>query len=102
VASAEPRQFGSENAVSRVTIKARIDSWVQIQDREGEKLLTRVLRAGDSYRVPDRPGLLMETGNAGGLEITVDGSVIPDIGPKGAVRREVALEAESLKAGGSR
>lgn len=102
VASAEPRQYGSENAVSRVTIKARIDSWVQIRDQEGDKLLTRVLRAGDSYRVPDRPGLLMETGNAGGLEITVDGSVIPDIGPKGAVRREIALEAESLKAGGAR
>ena len=102
LASAEPRQFGSENAVSRVTIKALIDSWVQIRDQEGNKLLTRVLRAGDSYRVPDRPGLLMETGNAGGLEITVDGNVIPDLGPKGAVRREIALEAESLKAGGSR
>ena len=102
VASAEPRQYGSEDADSRVVIKARIDSWVQIRDQDGEKLLTRVLREGDSFRVPDRPGLLMETGNAGGLEITVDGAVIPDIGPKGAVRRDVALDAESLKAGTSR
>ena len=65
-------------------------------------LLTRVLRAGDSYRVPDRPGLLMETGNAGGLEITVDSETIPDLGPKGAVRRGIALDADSLKSGGSR
>ena len=83
-------------------IKARIDSWVQIRDPDGEKLLTRVLRAGDSFRVPDKPGLLMETGNAGGLEISVDGTVIPDIGPKGAVRRDVALDAAILKSGTSR
>ena len=83
-------------------IKARIDSWVQIRDQDGEKLLTRVLRAGDSYRVPNRPGLLMGTGNAGGLEITVDSAVIPDLGPKGAVRRDIALDADSLKAGASR
>ena len=102
VASAEPRQFGGDNAGSRIMIKARIDSWVQIRDQDGEKLLTRVLRAGDSYRVPNRPGLLMETGNAGGLEITVDSAVIPDLGPKGAVRRDIALDADSLKAGASR
>lgn len=102
LASAEPRQFGSDNAGSRIVITARIDSWVQIRDQDGEKLLTRVLRAGDSYRVPDRPGLLMETGNAGGLEITVDSETIPDLGPKGAVRRGIALDADSLKSGGSR
>ena len=102
VASAEPRQYGSDNTDSRVMIKARIDSWVEIRDSDGEKLLTRVLRAGDSFRVPDKLVLLMETGNAGGLEITVDGEVIPDIGPKGAVRREVALDAESLKSRSSR
>jgi cytoskeleton protein RodZ len=40
----------------------------------------------------------MLTGNAGGLEISVDGSVIPDLGPEGSVRRNVAMDAESLKA----
>ena len=98
LASATPRQYGSENTESRVVITARIDSWVEVRDPAGDKLLTRVLRAGDSYRVPDRTGLVMETGNAGGLEIAVDGEVIPDIGPRGAVRRGVALDAESLKA----
>ncbi|NKB56085.1 MAG: DUF4115 domain-containing protein [Alphaproteobacteria bacterium] len=102
VASAEPRQFGSENPEARVMIKARVDSWVEIRDPDGSLLLTRVLRAGDSYRVPDRPGLLMLTGNAGGLEIQVDGEAIPDLGPKGAVRRGVTLDADSLKAGAGR
>lgn len=98
VASVEPRQYGSENANVRVVIKARVESWVEISDPDGGKLLTRVLRAGDSYRVPNQPGLLMLTGNAGGLEILVDGFAIPDLGPKGAVRRNVVMEAEALKA----
>ena len=98
VASAEPRQFGSDNANGRVVVKARVDSWVEIRGPDGTLLLTRVLRAGDSYRVPDQSGLLMLTGNAGGLEISVDGSVIPDLGPEGSVRRNVAMDAESLKA----
>jgi cytoskeleton protein RodZ len=39
------------------------------------------------------------TGNAGALEITVDGQVVPAIGPLGAVKRNVALDTERLKAG---
>ena len=44
----------------------------------------------------------METGNAGGLEITVDSKTIPDIGPKGAVRRGIILDADSLRTDGPR
>jgi cytoskeleton protein RodZ len=57
-----------------------------------------VLKAGESYRVPDRPGVLMRTGNAGGLEITVDGKPAPPIGPTGAIRN-VLLEPQVLMSG---
>jgi cytoskeleton protein RodZ len=49
--------------------------------------------------VPDRPGLSMRTGNAGGLEITVDGAPAPSIGRIGMVRRNVALDAHALRTG---
>ena len=65
-----------------------------------ELLLTRVLHPGDSYRVPNRPDLVMFTGNAGGLEIRVDDALAPAIGPVGAVRRNIALDPDSLMAGG--
>jgi cytoskeleton protein RodZ len=41
----------------------------------------------------------MRTGNAGGLEITVDGNPAPSIGRAGAVRRNVALDPQALMAG---
>jgi hypothetical protein len=40
----------------------------------------------------------MRTGNAGGLEITVDGNPAPPIGRMGAIRN-VALEPQALIAG---
>jgi len=82
-----------------VVIRATADSWIQIRDARQSVLLTRVLKAGESCRAPARPGLSMRTGNAGGLEITVDGVPAPPIGRRGMVRRNVALDAHALLAG---
>jgi len=59
----------------------------------------RIFRAGDSFKVPDEDGLTLMTGNAGGIEIAVGGTVVPAIGPFGAVRRDVALDPGRLRAG---
>ncbi len=94
-----PRVYGEANDGSRITIRAIVDSWVEVRDGEGEVLLTRVLREGDQYHVPDISGLALVTGNAGGLELEVDGEKVPKIGPLGAVRRNVRLEPQALKNG---
>ena len=92
----EPRVYGIENLASRITLFALQDSWVQVESLDKELLITRILYAGDSYRVPDRPGLTLITGNAGGLKIIVDDKVAPPLGPLGAVRRGILLEAKGL------
>jgi len=61
-------------------------------------VFSRVLKAGETYRVP-RAGLLLRTGNAGALAVTVDGKPAPAIGGVGAMRRNVALDPEALLAG---
>lgn len=95
-----PKVYGMENGESRIVIHAAADSWVEVRDsRTDELLLTRVLFKGDSYRVPDRAGLTLLTGNAGGLRIAVDGQDAPTLGPLGAVRRNVVLEPGPLKSG---
>ena len=86
-------------AGSRITIRAVGDSWVQVRDRNANVLLTRVLYEGDVYRVPDQPGLTLMTGNAGALEIRVDGQVVPALGASGSVRRDVPLDPDRLKTG---
>ena len=95
----QPTVYGEENADARIVLKASQDAWVQVRDREGNLLLTRVLRVGDSYKVPNQADLTLLTGNAGGLEISIDGSALPALGPVGAVRRNIPLDPEALRSG---
>lgn len=85
-------------AVGGIVLRARSETWLQIRDtQEKSVLLSRILNAGEEFRVPDRPGLVMTTGNAGGLEVTVNGEALPPLGREGAVRRNIALEAGPLR-----
>lgn len=94
-----PRVYGEGTPGSRVTLQARGDSWVQVRAADDTLLMTRLLRMGDSYRVPNQPGLKLMTGDAGALEVLVDGQPVPPLGAAGAVKRNVSLDAERLKAG---
>jgi cytoskeletal protein RodZ len=85
-------------ADSRVVLRANEMSWVELRDGAGKRLISRLLEAGETYNVPARPGIMMVTGNAGGVDILVDGKAILPIGPTGAVRRDILLEAEALLA----
>ena len=85
---------------SRITITARNTSWIQLRDiRTNRMILSKVLKKDQSYQIPDRPGLSLMTGNAGALEITVDGEIVPEVGKLGEVRRKILMEVESLKSG---
>lgn len=86
--------------LSRITVRAKSTSWIQIRDEAQDQLLfTRLLRAGDEYQMPNRNGLSLMTGNAGALEVLVDGEVVPSIGEEGEVRRSVAMDPDRLKSG---
>jgi len=94
-----PRVFGRANVDARIRLRASQEAWVQITGTDNELVLTRILRPGDVYLVPNKPGLTLMTGNAGGIEITVDGKSVGPLGPVGAVRRDVALDPDKLLAG---
>ena len=94
----KPRVYGVTNGPVRIVIKASADSWVQVRDVDQTVISMRVLKQGETYRVPDRPGLMLRTGNAGGLEITVDGRPVAPVGPAGKTRN-VALDPQRLVAG---
>ncbi|MBI3452578.1 MAG: helix-turn-helix domain-containing protein, partial [Rhodospirillales bacterium] len=94
-----PKVYGEAGGDVRIVIKATGDSWVQIRDREGNVVFVRILRTGDVYHVPNRPGLRLYTGSAGALDIRVDGKPTPSIGRSGIVRRDVFLDPAKLLAG---
>jgi len=81
-----------------IVLKMVQNSWVEIRDQNNRKLISRVLDAGDQYFVPDRLGLSISIGNAGGVEILVDGVALEDLGKEGQVLRRIPLNAATLKA----
>lgn len=92
--------IGQEHSDSRVQLKAvNDDCWVQVRELDGQLLLSRLLRRGDSYMVPNRPGLTLMVGNAGALEVTVDGKKAAPLGNSGQVRRDIKLDPDKLTAG---
>ena len=83
-----------------LVLRASADAWVQVRDKSGQVLLNRILHAGDSWPVPDRPDLLLTTGNAGGTELVVDGVSTGVLGNSGAVRRDLPLDPAAIRQGG--
>jgi len=90
-ASSPPQTTGS-----RVTFKALEPTYIQIKDanQRGARavLVSRVLGAGESYDAPNRGGLVMQTGNAGGLQVEVDGRVVGVLGKGGEVITRIPLD----------
>jgi cytoskeleton protein RodZ len=96
LADTRTQTYGGANRGGRIVLIAREDSWIQVKSRDNELLITRVLQAGDRYLVPDRDDLLLTTGNAGGLEIVVDGKIAPSLGVIGNVSRDIVLQPAKL------
>jgi cytoskeleton protein RodZ len=86
---------------SQIVIRATADAWIEVStaDVDADPLFSGVLKIGETYEVPNQPGLSLMTGNAGGLEILVDGDLAPTLGGMGQVRRDVSLDPERLQQG---
>jgi cytoskeleton protein RodZ len=49
--------------------------------------------------VPNRSDLVLLTGNAGALEILVDGKPVPDLAPPGTIMKNITLDSYKLSQG---
>lgn len=90
-ATPEPAQTNA-----RIVLKALEPTYVQIRDpaqpRSRAVLVARVFNVGESYDVPNRSGLIMQTGNAGGLQVEVDGRSLGVFGKSGEVITRIPLD----------
>lgn len=84
----------------QITLKALATSWVQVRQVGGKVLYDHVLQPGESWVVPaDAGAVTLTTGNAGGLTLMADGTTTPVLGRNGGVRRNIRLEASSIRDG---
>jgi cytoskeleton protein RodZ len=98
-AAGAPANSGAAASAGRVAIRALADCWIQVRAADQTIVFSRVLKSGEVYSVPARSGLSLRTGNAGALQIDVDGKTAPSIGSIGTLRRDVSLDPAELAAG---
>ncbi|HSO42531.1 MAG TPA: RodZ domain-containing protein, partial [Rhodospirillales bacterium] len=92
-----PAAISAGEAAKGLALRAKADSWIELRDPRGRVVVSRVLTAGESLPIAESPVLRLSTGNAGGLEILVDGEPLPPLGDVGTVKRGVVLQAASLR-----
>lgn len=83
---------------NRITLEITDSSWVEIRNADGAAILRQVLKPGDVYIVPPDSGLVMATGNAGGIVMKIDGKNLGPLGEIGQIKRKVVLDPVSLSA----
>ena len=95
---APPDSAGNGEAarLARIVVRAVADSFILVRDEDGNELYSRMMQAGDTYEVPTGENLLLDTGNAGGLRLVVDGQEAPLLGSAGDVLRGVSLDRRLL------
>lgn len=92
-----PAPVAGEIVSGRVVLVAHDSSWIQVRSADRAFVRTRTLQPGDRFTVPDRNDLALSTGNAGGLEILLDGQSVGRVGAPGAVVKNLSLAPDVLK-----
>lgn len=91
-----PPETQAPKTSNRIALEIVDASWVEIRNAQGSAILRQVLKPGDVYLVPNETGLIMATGNAGGIKVKVDGKDGKILGETGQIKRKIALDPATL------
>ncbi len=83
----------SDTAIKVLAVK---DAWVQISDEAGKAVFVRLMRAGETYTVPSEGNFKLNTGNGGGIKLSVGDKTSALIGEEGKVIRGVDLSKDTV------
>lgn len=88
--------YGARNRNPRVVLRVRADTRLTVRDAGGQILLNRDLKAGESYHVPNLPGVTMATDDGSAVEVDVDGIAMGRAGKPQEILGRVSLDPQSL------
>ena len=89
-AVARPAPGPASAGAQRLVIRAVEPTWVRVQTDEG-RIAEELLPAGASREWAAERRFLVTIGNAGGVELTLNGKALPPLGPKGTVIQRLEL-----------
>lgn len=90
--------YEAENTDARVIVRALSEVSVQVVSRSRDYVWTQTMKPKEMMLVPNRDDLELWTGDAGAIEVLLDGMILPQFGPPGTVVSGLSLAASSLQA----
>lgn len=90
-------RWGVDNSKkSQVILQALRDSWIKIEDARGRTEFSRVLVKGDIYYVPADGKFRATFGDAGAIDIWVNGKLAAKAGPDHERKSDISLAVDKL------
>ena len=90
--------YGADPYEAVLALKMTDKSWLEIRDLvSGKVILTRTLNKGDVFYAKEGEDILLTTGNAGGVEVFLDGKSLGVLGKNAEVLRSRPFSIQSLR-----
>jgi hypothetical protein len=89
--------YESDNTDARVIVRALADVSVRVTSEARDYTWTRTMKPREMLLVPNRDDLELWTADAAGIEVLLDGSILPPLGPEGSAISGLSLAPASLE-----
>ena len=77
--------------ITNLKIIAIEDSWIEIQDKHNEIIISKILKKNENIDISYEKELKLLTGNAGGINIEINNIIIKNLGKDGEIKRNISL-----------
>ena len=70
------KTVGDSKSGARIVLKVNKETWIEVKDKD-KLWISKVLQPGDTYKIPAGSGKILSVGRYDGIEVLVDGKVMP-------------------------
>ena len=88
--------MANNTSMRALYLRMKASTHIEVKGPTGTMYLNRILNPGDSYMVPNTPGVTLSTENAGAVEIDLDGSAMGTAGQSGQPVLGVSLDPQAI------
>lgn len=88
--------YGQQNANPHIVLRVTAPTRVVVQDGAGKVFINRSLEPGDTYRVPNIPGLQLTAQHGNALEIDLDGQAMGSAGKSADASEALSLDPQAV------
>lgn len=84
----------STNSPEKVILKVSEQAWIEVKDKEGNVIVSRLFDPAESYEFKEPENLLLKTGNAKGTKLVYGNKTLSFETNSGAVKSNIPLDPE--------